>query len=160
MRLRAEKNPYSPRRRQSAASVEYSGLLTDAELSDNSAVTLDILLLKVCKKIAAMTNHLKQTATAVVVLGVSLKMLVKRVDAVGKDSYLNLGGSGITLVSRISADDLLLDVLLECHSFSPLFIISYVTEGGQVITLQGKGFLAAVRGKGSQLTFYHIFFQL
>ena len=115
------------------------GLLTDAELSDDSAVTLDILLLKVCKKITAMTYHLKKAATAVMVLGVSLKMLVKGVDTVGKNSNLYLGRSGVALMSSVGSDNFLLSVLLECHSFSPLFNISDVTEGGQVITPKGLG---------------------
>ena len=98
-------------------------LLTDAELSYDSAVTLDVLFLKVVKKIAAMTNHLKKAAAAVMVLRVCLKMLVKSVDAGGEDSDLYLGGTGIALMSCISVDDLLLLILLECHSFSPLLNI-------------------------------------
>jgi len=95
-------------------------LLTDAELGDNSAVTLDVLLLKVTEKVTAVTYHLKKTAAAVMVLGVYLKMLCERVDAVSENSDLHLGGACVALVYRIGSDDLLLLILVHCHSFSPL----------------------------------------
>ena len=38
-------------------------LLSDAELSDDSSVTLDVLLLQVSEHVAALTNHLQQATT-------------------------------------------------------------------------------------------------
>lgn len=80
-------------------------LLSYAELFDYRAVTLNVNLLKISEKIAAVSDHLEKTAAAVVILLVGLKMLGKGVDPVCKDCDLNLGGSGIALVSLVLLDN-------------------------------------------------------
>ena len=52
-------------------------LLSYAELFDYRAVTLNVNLLKISEKIAAVSDHLEKTAAAVVILLVGLKMLGK-----------------------------------------------------------------------------------
>ena len=59
-------------------------LLSKTELVDDSTVTLDVYLCKVSKEVSSVTNHLKKTSTAVVVVLVNLKMLVKVVDTACK----------------------------------------------------------------------------
>ena len=86
-------------------------LLADAQLGDQSAVTLDVLLLEVNKELTTVSNHFEQSATAVVVLVILLQMLVEVLDSGGEDSDLNLRGSGILLVDLVSLNDLLLFVL-------------------------------------------------
>ena len=54
---------------------------------------------------AALADHQKQTATAVVILLVELEVLVQVVDALGQQSDLNLRGTGVTFVTGISLDD-------------------------------------------------------
>ena len=54
-----------------------------------------------------MTNHLGQTATAVVVVGVALEVLGQVVDAVGQNSDLNRGRSGVAVVDRLLLNDCL-----------------------------------------------------
>ena len=48
-----------------------------------------------------MANHLQQAATAVVILRMILQVSGQVVDALGQDSNLNLGGTGIALVGSI-----------------------------------------------------------
>ena len=55
-----------------------------------------------------MTDHLQKTAAAVVVLLIGLQMLGQAVDAVGQNSDLYLGRTGVTLVDGILGDDGLL----------------------------------------------------
>ncbi len=49
--------------------------LTDTQLSDQSTVTVDVLLLQVSQHRTALTNHLQQTAARVVILLVYLQVL-------------------------------------------------------------------------------------
>ena len=90
-------------------------LLSDFRLLDDRAVTLDVVLCQIVQKIAAMTDHLKKTAAAVVVLVVCLQMLVQIVDAVGQNCDLNLGRTGVAFMGLVLLDDLLLNCLF--HGF-------------------------------------------
>ena len=66
-------------------------LLSQVQLGKYGAVTLYIGFLEIVEQAAALTNHLQKAATGVVVLLMLLKVLVKVVDAIGKQSYLYLG---------------------------------------------------------------------
>ena len=96
-------------------------LLSDAELFDDCAVTLNIHLHQVVQKVSSVTNHLEKTATAVVILVVHLEMLCEVVDAVCEKRDLNLRRSCVTLVGLVLVDNCLLCVLK--HVFSPFFFI-------------------------------------
>ena len=96
-------------------------LLSDVQLLDDRAVTLDIYLLKVSEKVSSVTDHLEKSAAAVVVLVVSLEVLGKSVDAICEDRDLNLGRTCVALVGLVLVDDRLLNVFLE-HGF---FHLSY-----------------------------------
>ena len=76
-------------------------LLTQVQLLDDRAVTLDIDLLQVAQKVSSVTNHLQHAAAAVMVLVVGLEVLGQRVDAMGKDRDLNLGGTGVALMGGV-----------------------------------------------------------
>ena len=91
-------------------------LLSDVQLLDDRAVTLDIYLLKVSEKVSSVTDHLEKSAAAVVVLMVSLEVLGKSVDAICEDRDLNLGRTCVALVGLVLVDDRLLNVFLE-HGF-------------------------------------------
>ena len=95
----------------------------------------------VIEKVKDAKQHFPEVDIVVgnIATGEAVKMLVEGVDTVGKNSNLYLGRSGVALMSSVGSDNFLLSVLLECHSFSPLFNISDVTEGGQVITPKGLG---------------------
>ena len=80
-------------------------LLSETESLNYCSVSLDILLRKVVKKLLSVTNHLGQTSLRVEVLGVLLHMLGKLVDSVGKNSYLNLGRTGVSLIDLVLIDE-------------------------------------------------------
>ena len=80
-------------------------LLVDAQLGDQSAVTLDVLLLQVVQQTAALADHLEQATTRVVVLGIQLQVSGEVSDALGQDSDLDLGRTGVALVGAVCFDD-------------------------------------------------------
>jgi hypothetical protein len=80
-------------------------LLSEAELLDNSSVSLDILLSEVRKKLLSVTNHLGESSLRVEILGVLLHVLGKTVDSIGKDSNLHFRRTGIILVDFELGDD-------------------------------------------------------
>ncbi len=90
-------------------------LLSQAELADNRAVTLDVVLLQVVQQTSSVTDHLLQTAAAVEVLFVDFQVLGQVSDAVGQNSNLYFGGTGVALVSSVLRDDVVLKFLL--HGF-------------------------------------------
>jgi hypothetical protein len=112
------KNTFGARGGTSSATVLLapSVLLSDVESCDDRTVALDIVVHQILEKISSATNHLKESATAVVVVGVSLEMLVERIDSVGKNRDLYLGGSGIAFASCVLGDDCLLFSLSHCFS--------------------------------------------
>ena len=74
-------------------------LLAQVQLLNDRAVTLDVDLLQVAKKVSSVADHLQHAAAAVVVLVVGLEVLGQSVDAMGKDRDLNLRRAGVALVS-------------------------------------------------------------
>ncbi len=66
-------------------------LLTKTESLDKCTIALDICVLKILKKITALTYHLKKSTSAVVILGVSLHVLSELSDTCSKNRYLYLG---------------------------------------------------------------------
>ena len=81
-------------------------LLTDAQLGDDSTVTVDILLCQVVQQVAALTDHHQQAAAGVVVVLVYTQVLGQLVDAGGEDGDLDFGRTGVALVGSILQDDL------------------------------------------------------
>ena len=87
-------------------------LLTQTELLDDRAVTLDIVLLEVCEEVSSVTDHLEKAATAVVVLVVRLHVFSQVVDTVGQKCDLYFGRTGIAFVNSVLFNDGLLGVLV------------------------------------------------
>ncbi len=87
-------------------------LLSQAELADDRAVTLDVVLLQVVQQASSATDHLLQTAAAMEVLLVSLEVLGQVSDAVGQNSNLYLGRTCVALVGSVLLDDVVLEFLL------------------------------------------------
>mgnify|MGYP000202359935 CR=1 FL=1 len=78
-------------------------LLTDAQLGNDSTVTLDVLSHQIVQHLAALTDHLQQATTGVVVLLVDLQVLGQLVDASGQNGDLNLGRTGVSGVSAVGS---------------------------------------------------------
>ena len=101
-------------------------LLSQAELADDRAVTLDINLLQVVEQVSSVTDHLLQTAAAVEVLLVGLQVRGQVVDASGQNCDLNLGRTGVSFVSCVLLNDAELFVFL--HGFIHLSFILAQTQ--------------------------------
>ena len=92
-------------------------LLPQAESSADSTIALDVSLLEVVLQAATTTYHLEQTTTGVMVILVDLQMLVQVVDALGQQSDLNLGGTGVAFVNGKLFDDFSLSHFDILHKF-------------------------------------------
>lgn len=93
-------------------------LLSQTELLDDSAVAVDILLLKIVQKVTALTDHFKKTATGVVVVVVGLQVLGQVGNSLGENGDLYLGRTCVTLVHRVGLDDLCFYFFVK-HFLSP-----------------------------------------
>ena len=80
-------------------------LLTDTQLLDGSSVSLDVLALEVSEEVSSLTYHLQQASSGVMILLVNLQMLGEVIDPLGEDSDLNLGRTGVGVVSSVSFDN-------------------------------------------------------
>ena len=98
-------------------------LLSETKLLNDSSVSLDVNLLEVVEEVSSVTNHLKETTAAMIVLVVALEMLGEVSYSVGKDSDLNLGRTCVTLVSCVLFDNCLLFCC--CHFRIHLSKIKY-----------------------------------
>ena len=87
---------------------------------DQGAVPLNVLLGQIVQKAAALTDHLVQAATAVVIVGMNLQVLGELIDPLGEDSHLNLGGSGVSGMGAVGLDNGGLLIFLH-HGFVPPF---------------------------------------
>ena len=81
--------------------------LTQAELRNQGAIALDVLLLQVSQKVAAAANHLQQAAAAVMIVLVGLQVLGEVVDARRQQRNLHLGGTGVRVMHTGGSDDIL-----------------------------------------------------
>ena len=81
-------------------------LFSEVQACKNSSVALNILLLEIVKESAALTYHLKQTTTGVVILLVHLEVLVEVIDACRQKRNLHLGRTRIAFVELTLLDNL------------------------------------------------------
>ena len=88
-------------------------LLSNVELFDDRTIAVDVYLGQVVQKISSVTNHLQQTATGVMIIGVLLQMLGQLIDPSGQDRDLDLGRTSVCIVQLISGDNRILDILLQ-----------------------------------------------
>jgi len=79
--------------------------LTDTELRDDRAVTLNIGIFEIVEQIAAVADHLQQAAAGVMVLGMDLQMLRQLVDPGGQDGNLDLRRAGVLVMQTVLLDD-------------------------------------------------------
>ena len=71
-----------------------------------------------------MSDHFQKAAATVMILLVRLQMLGKIVDALGKNSNLNLRRTRIGGMCLIGRDDILFDFLLQDNNFTSIKIPS------------------------------------
>ena len=106
-------------------------LLSEAELLNNRSVSLDILLREIVKKLLSVTNHLREASLRVEVLGVLLHVLGELIDSGSKNSYLNLGRTGVSLVDLVGLNEGGLKFLCN-HLFSPFLNLFPVPANARV----------------------------
>ena len=90
-------------------------LLTQTQLSDEGTITFDVLLCQIVQQTTTLTDHLGQATTGMIVVGVLLHVLGELLNAFGKDSYLNFGGTGVGFVGAVAFDNCGL-LIFEHHS--------------------------------------------
>ena len=103
------------------AALMLTGLLAQAKLCTDLAVALYVGLLQIVQKATALTNHEQQAATGMMVLLVGRQVLVEVIDALGEQSNLHFGGTGVALVTGVFLDDLVLAILV--HDCNPPYIV-------------------------------------
>ena len=101
------------------------GLLTDAQLGNDRAVTLDIFLRQIVQQTAALTDHLVHAQTAVVVVGMLLEVLRQLADTLGEDGDLDFGRAGVALMGGVVGDDVGFLFLGDHVEFTPFKVILY-----------------------------------
>ena len=86
-------------------------LAAEAQLLEQSLVARLLGALQVVQKRAAVVDHLDQTATGVVVLGVLLEMLGEALDALRENRDLHVRGARVLLVElELLADGILVNL--------------------------------------------------
>ena len=80
------------------AATTAMALAAQAELADQRAVALEILLLEVVQEAPAAADEHQQAAARVVVVLVLAQVLGEVVDAARQQRDLDLGGAGVALV--------------------------------------------------------------
>jgi hypothetical protein len=81
-------------------------LFAQAKAFDCLPVFIEVAPFEVVEHAPTTTDHLHQTAAAVMIVAMGFEMLGKLVDPAGKQSDLNFRGAGIGLVFAVIADDL------------------------------------------------------
>ena len=113
------------------SSLHNPQLLSEVQLVDDRAVTLDVGLLEVAEKVSSVADHLLKSATAVVVLVVVLEVFCKILDPVSKERDLYLGRTCVALMSSVLLNDCLLFVFHHHGIFHlSVFIIINTARGG------------------------------
>src|SRR3954452_15196477 len=90
-------------------------LAPQAELADQRAVALEILLLEVVQEPPAPAHEHQEAAARVMVVLVRPQVLREVVDAARQQGDLDIGGAGVLLVLAEALDDLELVLLCQGH---------------------------------------------
>ena len=80
-------------------------LLTDTELSYDSTVAFDVLLLEIVEKVTSSTYHFEESASGMMILLVVLEMFGKVGNSLCENSDLNFGRTCIILAEAVCLDD-------------------------------------------------------
>ena len=80
-------------------------LLTQAQFSDQIAITGCVFALQVGQQALTTVNHHDQTTTGVVILAVCLEVAVQFVDACGQQCNLHFWRAGVFLTTGVVRDD-------------------------------------------------------
>jgi hypothetical protein len=84
-----------------------SGLLSDAQFTNDVFVTIDILGLQVVQQSSALADKLEQAPSGMMVLLMDLEMFGQIADSFAQQRDLYFRGTGILFVQPVLADDFL-----------------------------------------------------
>src|SRR5688572_32704112 len=90
-------------------------LATDPELLDDRAIPLGLLVPQILQEPSPLADEHQQPAAGVVILRMALEVLGQTVDALGQERNLNLGRTGVALVSAELLDQAPLAVERQRH---------------------------------------------
>src|SRR3954451_23030520 len=90
-------------------------LAAQAELADQRAVALEVVLLEVVEEATAAADEHQQAAARMVVVLVLAQMLGQVIDPMREQRHLNLGLAGVVLVLAEPRDDLALLLCGHAH---------------------------------------------
>ena len=95
-------------------------LVTQAKLSDQSAVAVWIFFANISKQSPALTNHHQQAATRVLIMFMNFEMSGQVIDAPGQDRDLYFWRTCVCFVNTGIFDDSCFSFVCQCHAcYSP-----------------------------------------
>lgn len=84
--------------------MAWSGLIPETKVLNERAILLNVRTLQVVQKTTALADHLQETATPMVVLGVGTEVTRQVVDPLGEERNLYAGRTGIPFVGPVLVD--------------------------------------------------------
>ena len=120
LRNLSDSSKYAQKGRRVAPLPSVCNLLTDAQLSDDRTVSVDVLLLQVSQQISSAADHLQHTSSGVMILLVYLQVLSQIIDSTCQDRDLHLRRTGIGLMIAVINDDSCLFFLTQHFCFTSL----------------------------------------
>src|SRR5699024_2384174 len=114
------------RRTPARAPIVGSESAAQAEALDQRTVALDVDLLQVLEHAATLTDQEQQATTRVVVLLVVLEVFGEAGDPVGQQRNLNLGRTGVALISRVFIDVFFLRGCVESNGVLIIIVATFV----------------------------------
>ena len=87
--------------------TETDGLATQSESLHDVAVTLDVVLLQIVEKSAALAYKLGKSSSSTIIFTVHLQVLRQMGNTVGEQCYLALSGTSISVRLPVLSKDLL-----------------------------------------------------
>ena len=81
--------------------MAWSGLIPETKVLNERTVLRDVFALQILEQSLALADHLEETATPVVVLGVGTEVTLQVKDALREQRNLNAGGTGVPFVGPV-----------------------------------------------------------
>src|SRR4026208_1556920 len=97
----------SPRTRK-VAGAGPPALFAQFQLLRDGQITIGVGSVQIIQQTTPLPNHHQQTATRAMVLVVLLQVLRERIDSLGQQSDLSIGGAGVLLVQTKGLHNLVL----------------------------------------------------
>jgi len=117
--------------------------VSESQLFNETRIPGFVFRLQILEKATTLPNKLQETTTRVMVLLVGRKVPGKLVDARGKKSHLNLGGTCVAFFLREFLNDFSLFGLMKRHFFLLVSLSTAKSHGADVTTKVLSSGLAA-----------------